>query len=331
MKHTSWRWSVASLVLPLLVASAAVAAEANPPADYPNRPIRIIATTPPGSPPDVIARLIGERLSTALGQPVVVENKPGAIGTIGLQAVARAPADGYTFGVLAMPFILGPSLLPSMPYDQQRDLMPVSHVVWASNILVVNASSKLQSLRDVVTIGKDKPGELTYASGGNGTPAHLAAALLGLRSGAQMRHVPFRGAPEGVAAVIGGQVDMMFAAAGAALPHIKAGKLRALATSAPARLVPLPDLPTVAEQGFAGFEVRDWQGFVAPAGTPPAIVQKVAAEVRRIVSLPELKERLTAMGMDAVEQGGSEAFGALIRSETAQWSRVVREAGIRGE
>jgi tripartite-type tricarboxylate transporter receptor subunit TctC len=155
--------------------------------------------------------------------------------------------------------------------------------------------------------------------------------LLGLRSGAQLRHVPFRGAPEGVAAVIGGQVDMMFAAAGAALPHIKSGKLRALATSAPARLASLPDLPTVAEQGFAGFEVRDWQGFVAPAGTPAAIVQKVATEVRRIVSLPEVKERLTAMGMDAVEQGGPDVFGALIRSETAQWSRVVREAGIRGE
>jgi tripartite-type tricarboxylate transporter receptor subunit TctC len=253
------------------------------------------------------------------------------MGTIGLQAVVRAPADGYTFGVLAMPFILGPNLLPSMPYDQHKDLMPVSHMVWASNILVVSASSNLQSLRDVIAIGKDKPGALTYASGGNGTPAHLAAALLGQRSGAQFRHVPFRGAPEGVAAVIGGQVDMMFAAAGAALPHIKSGKLRALATSAPTRLAPLPELPTVAEQGFAGFEVRDWQGFVAPAGTPPAIVQKVAAEMRRIVSSPELKERLTAMGMDAVEQGGPEAFGALIRSESVQWSRVLREAGIRGE
>jgi tripartite-type tricarboxylate transporter receptor subunit TctC len=150
MKGMSLRWSMASVVLALLGVSAAWAADANAPADYPSRPIRIVATTPPGSPPDVIARLIGERLSTALGQPVVVENKPGAIGTIALQAVARAPADGYTFGVLAMPHILGPSLLPSMPYDQQRDLMPVSHAVWASNILVVNASSKLQSLRDVV-------------------------------------------------------------------------------------------------------------------------------------------------------------------------------------
>lgn len=331
MNAMSLRRLVAGPVFALLGASAAVAANVGAPADYPSRPIRIVATTPPGSPPDVIARLIGERLSTALGQPVVVENKPGAIGTIALQAVARAPADGYTFGVLAMPHILGPSLLPSMPYDQQRDLVPVSHVVWASNILVVNAASKLLSLRDVVAIARDKPDALTYASGGNGTPAHLAAALLGLRSGARMRHVPFRGAPEGVAAVIGGQVDMMFAATGAALPHIRSGKLRALATSAPARLAPLPELPTVAEQGFAGFEVRDWQGFVAPAGTPPAIVQKVAAEVRRIVSLPEVKERLSAMGMEAVEQGGPEAFGALIRSETAQWSRVVREAGIRGE
>jgi len=322
--------SAAALVLALLAASASVAAD-NAPADYPNRPIHIIATAPPGSPPDVIARLIGERLSAAFRQAVVVENKPGAIGTIGLQAVARAQPDGYTYGVLAMPFILGPNLLPSMPYDQHRDLMPVSQAVWASNILVVSATSSLQSVADVVAIGKAKPGTLTYASGGHGTPAHLAAALLAQRSGAQFRHVPYRGAPEGVAAVIGGQVDMMFAATGAALPQIKSGKLRALATSAPARLASMPDLPTVAEQGFVGFEVRDWQGFVAPAGTPTAIVQKVAAEMRRIVSLPEVKERLTAMGMDPVEQGGPEAFGELIRSESTQWSRVLREAGIRGD
>jgi tripartite-type tricarboxylate transporter receptor subunit TctC len=331
MKTTLSRRHAAAAFLALLAAPATKATGPAAPADYPNKPIRIVAPIPPGSPPDVIARLIGDRLAAALGQPIVVENKPGAVGTIGLQAVARAPADGYTFGVLAMPFILGPSLLPSMPYDQQKDLVPVSHVVWASNILVVNSASKLQSLRDVVTIGKDKPGELTYASGGNGTPAHLAAALLGLRAGAQFRHVPFRGAPEGVASVLGGQVDTMFAAAGAVLPHIDSGKLRALATSAPTRLAALPELPTVAELGFAGFDIRDWQGIVAPAGTPSAIVEKVAAEVRRIVLLPEVRTRLSAIGMDVVEQGGPEAFGTLIQSETVRWNRVVREAGIRGE
>jgi tripartite-type tricarboxylate transporter receptor subunit TctC len=331
MKTTLSRRHTAAVVLALLAAPAVMATGPAAPADYPNKPIRIVAPTPPGSPPDVIARLIGDRLAAALGQAVVVENKPGAVGTIGLQAVAMAPADGYTFGVLAMPFILGPSLLPSMPYDQQKDLVPVSHVVWASNILVVNSASRLQSLRDVVTVGKDKPGELTYASGGNGTPAHLSAALLGLRAGARFRHVPFRGAPEGVASVLGGQVDMMFAAAGAVLPHINSGKLRALATSAPARLATLPDLPTVAELGFAGFDIRDWQGIVAPAGTPAPIVEKVAAEVRRIVMLPEVRTRLSAIGMDVVEQGGPEAFGTLIQSEIVRWNRVVREAGIRGE
>lgn len=330
MKTTSLR-HMGALLLAALAVTSARAADAVLPADYPNKPIRIVAPTPPGSPPDVIARLVGERLGAALGQPVVVENKPGAVGTIGLQAVAKAPADGYTFGVLAMPFILGPSLLPSMPYDQQKDLAPVSHVVWASNILVVNSASKLLSLADVVKTGKDKPGELTYASGGNGTPAHLASALLALRSGMQLRHVPYRGAAEGVAAVLAGQVDMMFAATGAALPHVRSGKLRALAISAPTRLPSAPELPTVAEQGFEGFDIRDWQGIVAPTGTPEAIVNKVAAEVRRIAALPEVKARLSAMGMDAVEQGGAEAFDALIKTETVRWNRVVRDAGIRGE
>lgn len=329
MKTTSLQIGV--LLLAALALTSAKAIDTPLPADYPNKPIRIVAPSPPGSPPDVIARLIGERLGAALGQAVVVENKPGAVGTIGLQVVAKAPADGYTFGVLAMPFVLGPSLLPSMPYDQQKDLAPVSHAVWASNVLVVNSASKLQSLSDLLKAAKDKPGELTYASGGNGTPAHLAAGLLALRSGVQLRHVPYRGAAEGVTGVLAGQVDMMFAAAGAVLPHVRSGKLRALATSAPTRLPSAPELPTVAELGFEGFDIRDWQGIVAPTGTPQAIVNKVAAEVRRIAALPEVKARLSAMGMDAVEQGGPETFDALIKSETGRWNRVVREAGIRGE
>lgn len=331
MKTTLFGQCMAALLVTTLLLPGAEAAVTATPADYPSKPIRIIATAPPGSPPDVIARLVGERLGAALGQPVVVENKPGAVGTIGLHAVARAPADGYTFGVLAMPALLAPSLLPSMPYDLQKDLAPVGQVVWASNVLVVSSASKLLSLADVVKTGRDKPNELTYASGGNGTPAHLAAALLALRSGLQLRHVPYRGAPEGVAAVMAGQVDMMFAAAGAALPHVKSGKLRALATSAPTRLASAPEVPTVAELGFEGFEIRDWQGIVAPAGTPEAIVQRVAAELRLLAAMPDVKARLSAMGMDAVEQGGPEAFGALIGTEAVRWSRVVREAGIRGE
>jgi tripartite-type tricarboxylate transporter receptor subunit TctC len=331
MKTTLPGLRVAALLVTTLLLPGAEAAGTAMPADYPSKPIRIIATAPPGSPPDVIARLVGERLGAALGQPVVVENKPGAVGTIGLQAVARAPADGYTFGVLAMPALLAPSLLPSMPYDLQKDLAPVGQVVWASNVLVVHSASKLRSLADVVKTGQDKPNELTYASGGNGTPAHLAAALLALQSGMQLRHVPYRGAPEGVAAVMAGQVDIMFAAAGAALPHVKSGKLRALATSAPTRLASAPEIPTVAELGFEGFDIRDWQGIVAPAGTPETIVHRVAAELRLLAAQPDVKARLSAIGMDAVEHGGPEAFGSLIKTEAARWSRVVREAGIRGE
>lgn len=322
---------IAIIALTSLTLKPLLAADPLTPAGYPARPIRLIAPTPPGSPPDAVARVLSDRLSAALGQPVLVENRPGATGTVGLQAVASAPADGYTFGVLAMPFVVAPNLMPPLGYDTQKDLVPVGQVVWAANILVVHASSPLRTLDELVATAKARPGELTYASGGNGTPAHLGAALLAQRAGAPMRHVPFKGAPEGVAAVLGGHVDMMFAAAGAVVPQIKAGRLRALGTSAPKRLAAVPEVPTIAEQGYPGFDIRDWQGIVAPVGTPVSIVAKMSDEIGKIAMVPEVRQRFEAMGMEGVEQHGPEAFGLLIRSEISRWSKAVREAGIRAE
>lgn len=298
---------------------------------YPAKSLRLIAPIPPGSPPDVVARLLSQHLSNALGHQVVVENRPGASSTIGLNVVAKSPADGYTFGVMSMPSVIAPSLLQHVPYDTATDFAPVKQVVWGANALVVQSSSQIRSLDELIAAAKSKPGEVTFASGGNGTPAHMAGELLRLRSGTNLRHIPFRGAPEGVSAVLSGQVTMMFAAVVSVAPFIKSGKLRVLAVTTPARLAAFPGVPTVAERGFEGFDVRDWQGIVAPAGTPREIVAKISEEIAKITALPEVKERFASMGMDVVDRGGPEEFAALIRSEFLKWGKVVRDAGIRAD
>jgi tripartite-type tricarboxylate transporter receptor subunit TctC len=316
----------------LLVLMGSVAAAASPaPSGYPNRPIRVICSSPAGSPPDVVARIVGERLVAALGQPVVVENRPGAIGTIALNAVARATPDGYTFGILSMSFMLAPSLLPQVSYDMIADFAPVTQINWTSHILVVRPSSPWKSVKDLVAFARSQPGRVTFASGGNATPAHISGEFLKLHTGIDIRHVPFKGAIAGVSAVIGEQVDMMFGAAPAVGPHIQSGRLRALATPAPHRVAAFPDLPTMLELGFAGFEVREWQGLVAPAATHKGIVAKMANEVAKIAALPLTRERLAAVGMDPVGQSGPDAFGALIRAELARWSKVARESGMRAD
>jgi tripartite-type tricarboxylate transporter receptor subunit TctC len=300
------------------------------PPSYPHKTIHLIAPIPPGSPPDVVARVLSGHLAAALGQQVIVENRPGASSTIGLNAVARSAPDGYTFGVMSMPSVIAPSLL-QIPYDTVADFAPVRQVVWGANVLVVQAGSPVRSVEDLVAAAKAHPGDVTFASGGNGTPAHMSGELLKLRTRADIRHVPFKGAPEGVSAVLGGQVTMMFAAAGSVAANVKAGKLRALAVTTPARLDALPDVPTMKQRGFRDFDVRDWQGIVAPRGTPAAIVAKVSDEIERIGALPEVKERFTSVGMDAVEHGGPDDFGALIRSEIDRWKKVVRESGIHAD
>jgi tripartite-type tricarboxylate transporter receptor subunit TctC len=300
------------------------------PPSYPYKTIHLIAPIPPGSPPDVVARVVSGHLAAVLGQQVIVENRPGASSTIGLNAVARSAPDGYTFGVMSMPSVIAPSLL-QIPYDTVADFAPVRQVVWGANVLVVQAGSPVRSVEDLVAAAKAHPGDVTFASGGNGTPAHMSGELLKLRTGADIRHVPFKGAPEGVSAVLGGQVTMMFAAAGSVAANAKAGKLRALAVTTPARLAAFPDVPTMKQRGFRDFDVRDWQGIVAPRGTPAAMVGKISDAIERIGALPEVKERFTSVGMDAVEHGGPDDFGALIRSELDRWKKVVRESGIHAD
>jgi tripartite-type tricarboxylate transporter receptor subunit TctC len=321
MNTKRWFWKVVLFSACLLIATGAYS-QSN--LTYPNKPIRIIAGTPPGSPPDLVARILGERLGTALGQLAVVDN------LLTLQSVAKSAPDGYTFGIFSTPSAVAPSVM-SLPYDTMTDLAPVSQISWGTQILVVSSASSLKSIDDVIALAKSKPGQVRFASGGNFTPAHLAGGFFKLRTSVDIRHVPFNGAVAGVAAVVGGQADIMFAATGAAMPQIKSGKVRAIATTATNRLPALPDLPTMSEIGFRDFDVREFGGLVAPAGTSREIVDRIAGEIARIVSSQDVKERFASMGMDAATQLGPDAFGALIRSELAKWSKVVREAGIRAD
>jgi len=322
MNTKGWFWKVVLFSVLLLIATGAYS-QSN--LTYPSKPIRILAGTPPGSPPDLVARILGEQLTPTLGQPVVVDNLSG------LQSVAKSAPDGYTFGIFATPGAAAAPSLVSLPYDTMTDLAPVSEISWGTQILVVSSASSLKSIDDVIALAKSKPGQVRFSSGGNLTPAHLAGAFFKLRTGVDIRHVPFSGAVAGVAAVVGGQADIMFAASGAAIPQIKSGKVRAIATTATNRLPALPDLPTMSEIGFRDFDVRECNGLVAPAGTPREIIDRIAGEIARILSTQGVKERFASMGMDAATQLGPEAFGALMRSELAKWSKVVPEAGIRAD
>jgi tripartite-type tricarboxylate transporter receptor subunit TctC len=312
-----------SLAMLLCLAAASVAAQPH----YPSKPVRLIAGAAPGTPGDVVGRIIAEPLSAALGQPVVIENRPGAIGTIALGTVAKAPPDGHTLGAITMPQTIAPYLLPKLPYDIASDLAPVRQLAWVSNVLVVRPSAPFRSVAELVAAAKAHPQSLTFASGGNGTPAHVAGELFSLSAAIEMRHVPFNGAVAGVAAVMGEQVDMMFAIAPAVIPHLKAGKLRALATPAPSRLPALPDLPTLIERGYA-VDVRDWTGIIAPADTPKPVILRLESAITAVLAMDEVKQRLAAAGFEPAESSAN-AFGNLIRAELQKWGRVINEAKIK--
>jgi tripartite-type tricarboxylate transporter receptor subunit TctC len=308
-----------------LVASCAAAV------DYPSKPIRLIVHSPPGGGPDVMARILAERLSPVVGQPVVVENRPGASGTIALALVAKSDPDGHTLGTISPPQTVAPAIMDRMPYDTLRDLAPVRQTTRASLILVVRAGSPLDSLGRLVSAAKERPGALTYASAGNGTPQHLAAEAFKRAASIDVHHVPYKGAGAALAALLGEQVDVLFTTSVTAGPHLQSRRLRALATTGPTRMMGLADVPTLAEQGIPGFDVRDWQGLVAPSATPRAVLERISNEVGRILNDPVVNDRLRGMAVEAVPDSGPESFAALVRSELARWQAVAREGGIRAD
>jgi tripartite-type tricarboxylate transporter receptor subunit TctC len=312
------------------MALAFTAMAARPTASHPSQSIRLIVPGAAGSPPDALARIIGEP-QTEGGQPVIVDNRPGAIGTLAYGAVAKAVPDGHTLAIAGLPLAVAPSLVAKMPYDTARDLAPVTQLVWTANVLVVRASSPLASMDDLLALARARPGSLNYASAGNGTPSHLIGALFRHRAGIDVQHVPFKGIPAALAALMGEQVHFAFAGVATALPLIRSGKLRALGTAGTRRLPALPGLPTITELGIAGCELNEWYGVVAPAGTSPDVLAELARELARIVTLPQVRARLEQLGLYPDVQTGPDAFADLIRSELLRWRHIVREAGIRGE
>jgi tripartite-type tricarboxylate transporter receptor subunit TctC len=296
--------------------------------DYPNRPVRIIVPQAAGGGVDIVARAIAQKLTESWGQQVVVDNRPGANGIIGMEMVAKAKPDGYTLGApFTSVLAINPFVYKSLPYDAFRDFAPVMQSVINVIVLVVNPYLPVRSVKELVALGKSRPGDFVYGSFGVGNLTHLAGELLRMETGLKMTHVPYKGETPAITDLVGGQYVMLFATSAGANAYIKSGRLRLLATGGDKRAAAYPDTPTMAEAGFPGAGVTGWSGLVMPAGTPPDIVQKFQREAARHVRAAELGERLTAMGAEPVGSTPEE-FTAFIKSEAAKWSRVIREAGI---
>jgi len=322
------RGLAAAVAAATLVATAAGPAQAqDAAAGYPSRPIRIVVGFAPGGPTDQVAREIGHRLQQAWGQPVIVENKPGASSRIAFEHVARAEPDGYTLLLGAVQTATNMAVFRRLGYDTLRDFAPVTQLTSAVLALTVSPSLTARSVADLVALAKARPGELSYATFGVASSAHFASALFEQRAGIRLTHVPYNGAAPAQTAIAGGQVDMGFMSALSAMPLMQSGKLRALAVTSDRRLAQLPDVPTMAEAGFPSFEVSSWQGLLAPAGTPPAIVSKLQREIARILALPEVRERFAAVAAEPVASTPAQ-FRAHIESEIARWSAVARRADL---
>jgi len=298
---------------------------------YPTRPVRLVVPFPPSGGNDVFARIVAQKLSEAWKQQVLVENRPGAGGSLGTELVAKSTADGYTLllghtGTLA----INPALYPTLGYETLRDLAPIGTLASAPLVLVVNPGTAIRSVGDIAAQAKAKPGVLDYASSGSGTGSHLSGELLQSLAGIKLTHVPYKGTAPAITDLLGGQVQIMFSVIPAALPQIKAGKLRAIAVTSAKRMPQLPDIPTVAESGVPGFESTLAYGILAPRGTPAAVLEEIHAQLARITATKEFRERVEFEGAVPLE-GTSADFAELIRVQAAKWGKVIRTAGIRPE
>ena len=309
------------------VLSCAHAADTGP---YPTKPIRLIVPFAPAGSADALARTIQPALSEALGQTLVIDNRPGASSTIGTDMAAKAAPDGYTLVLVTTTHTVNPSLIAKLPFDTFKDFAPVSLVVSQPNILVVHPSVAAKSVKELVAMAKAKPGGMNFASGGNGSSPHLSGELFNIVAGTRITHIPYKGSGPGVTDLLGGHVQMMFAGPLALEQHIKSGRLRPLALADKRRSTILPDVPTMAEAGFPGVETGTWYGILAPARTPPAVVAHVQREIVRILQAADLKTRILNQGVDIVASSPAD-FEKFIIAEVAKWSRVVKAAGVRAD
>ncbi|HVE50059.1 MAG TPA: tripartite tricarboxylate transporter substrate binding protein [Casimicrobiaceae bacterium] len=310
----------------LLCATFMHAAHAQP---YPSKPVRIIVPYTPGGSNDVLGRMVAKHMQETLKQPFIVENKPGAAGQIGAEAAAKSAPDGYTLLVAPNDVMtVTPNLHPNGPYDPENDFEPIGTLGAVPIVLVVNASSSYKSVSDLVAAAKAKPAALSYASSGAGGPQHMSAELFALMSGVKMVHVPYKGNVPALTDLLGGQVDVLFSPINSALPHIKSGKLRALAMASDKRVASLPDVPTLTDSGIAGYKSEIWIGLFAPRGTPKEIIDKLSAEVTRMQAQADIKEQLSAQGIEPMNTAPAQVSG-MIKTDLARWQKVIKETGVK--
>ena len=298
---------------------------------FPEKPVRMVAPYPPGGTSDIIARILGQKLFDAWGQQIVVDNRAGANGSIGCELAAKSPADGYTLLIGNMtPIAANPSLYRKLGYDSVRDFAGVSLVAAGPNVLVVNPALPVKSVQELIAYAKANPGKLNFGSGGAGSPAHLAGELFKTLTGVAMTHVPYKGTVLSVNDLIAGQVQLVFSDAPPAVPHVKSGKLRALAVTGARRTPLLPELPTVAESGVPGFELDNWWGILVPAMTPKPVINRINAEIVRIMQTADVKERFGNLGVEAIH-GTPAEFDAYIKSEYAKLAKIIRASGAHAD
>ena len=295
---------------------------------YPSRPIRFLVGFPPGGTSDILARTIGQKLAEAVGQQVVIENRPGAGGNLGAEAAAKSAPDGYTLFMGTTSQAISASLYSKLNYDLVRDLAPITQAVNYTNLLVVHPSLPVKSVQELIALAKARPAQLNYGTAGNGTPPHMTGELFKSYTGVNIQHVPYKGGAPAIADLLGGQITIMFDNVPPLLPHVQAGKMRPLAVTSLRRISVLREVPTLDESGLKGFDSVAWNGVLVPTGTPRDIVMKLNSEINRILTLPDIRERLSGQGADPV---GStpEQFAALIRSEIQKWAQVVKTSGAR--
>jgi tripartite-type tricarboxylate transporter receptor subunit TctC len=309
----------------LAATAGAAAAQA-----YPAKPVRVICGFPPGSGADITARVVGAKLYEVMGQQFFVDNRPGAGSNIAADLAAKSTPDGYTVFIGTVANTINATLYSKLPFDFVRDFVPVALATAAPNVLVVHPSVPAKTVKELVALAKSRPGQLNFASSGVGTAPHLSGELFNALAGIKMTHIPYKGSPPAVADLVAGSVDAMFSPASTVVPHLKSGRLRALAATTASRMPSLPDLPTVSESGLQGYETVTWFGYVAPAKTPPAIIARLNTEINRVLGMADVRNQFEIQGI-GILGGSAERFAAYISEETAKWARVIKISGAKAD
>lgn len=314
----------------MLSAALACMSTAHAQSQYPQKPIRLVAPFAPGGGTDILARLFGQQMNEVLGQQVIVDNRGGAGGTIGTDIAAKAPPDGYTLILVSASHAINPGLYGKLPYDSVNDFAPITQIATSPGILVVNPSLPVKSVKDLIALAREKPGQINYASAGSGTPPHLAGELFKVMAKIDMLHVPYKGNAPAFTDVIGGQVSLIFPTMPSAMSFIKSGRLRPIAVTSAKRSPAAPDIPTIAESGLPGYEATSWYGILAPARTPREIVARLHEVLVSIIGSPDMKQKLAAQGLDPVGNTPQQ-FAGVIKGEIAKWVKVVKASGAKPE